>query len=60
MVKKLNKLLFNKKAVIDPLNLIIGITLILSGVLFILNVTSWGIFIAAIGLLIEATRHIIK
>jgi energy-converting hydrogenase Eha subunit C len=53
-------MLNNKKAVIEPLNLIIGLTLILSGVLFILNATNWGIFVAAIGLLIEATKHIIK
>ncbi len=53
-------MLNNKKAVIEPLNLIVGLTLILSGVLFILNATNWGIFVAAIGLLIEATKHIIK
>jgi len=50
----------NKKAVIEPLNLIVGLTLILSGVLFILNSTSWAIFVAAIGLLLEAARHVIK
>jgi len=50
----------NKKASADLLSLIIGLTLILSGVLFILNATNWGIFIAAIGLLIEAAKHIIK
>ena len=53
-------MLYKKKAVVEPLSLIIGLTLILAGVLFILNATSWGIFIAAIGLLIEATKHIIK
>jgi len=50
----------NKKASADLLSLIIGLTLILSGVLFILNATNWGIFIAAICLLIEAAKHIIK
>lgn len=50
----------NRKAVVEPLNLIIGLTLILSGVLFILNATTWGIFLASIGLLIEAAKHILK
>ena len=54
MVKK------NKRAMVEPLNLIIGLTLILSGVLFILNVVNWGIFVAAVGLLVEATKHILK
>ena len=53
-------MLNNKRAAIELLSLIIGLTLILSGVLFILNATNWGIFVAAIGLLIEATKHITK
>ena len=53
-------MLNNRKAAIELLSLIIGLTLILSGILFILNATNWGIFVAAIGLLIEATKHIIK
>lgn len=52
--------MMDKKAVIEPINLIVGLTLVLSGVLFMLNSTSWGIFVAAIGLLLEAARHVLK
>ena len=52
--------MINKKASIEPINLIVGLTLVLSGILFMLNATSWGIFVAAIGLLLEAARHVIN
>ena len=50
----------NKKGSFDILHWIVGILLILSGFLYILNNGSWGLVVASIGLLIEAVKNIVK
>jgi hypothetical protein len=53
-------MLKNKKATIDPIHLIVGVMLVLSGILYSLNLGNWGLIIASIGLLMEAVRQVIK
>jgi len=50
----------NKKAMIEPLHLIVGVLLILGGVLYIINLNNWGLIVASIGLLMEAVKQVIK
>lgn len=52
--------MINKKGVVDPINLIVGIVLILGGVLYLMNFNNWGLIIASIGLLMEAVKQVIK
>lgn len=49
----------NKRGAIEPLNLIIGVMLILGGAVYIFN-GKWGLFITSIGLLMEAVKQVIK
>jgi len=48
-----------KKGVVDPLHLIIGIMLVVSGFLYIFNFGNWGIIVASIGLLMEAMKQVL-
>lgn len=50
----------NKRGIIDPLHLIIGVMLIAGGLLYMFNFGSWGLIVASIGLLMEAMKQIIK
>lgn len=50
----------NKKAVVDPLHLIIGVMLIVGGLLYMFSYGSWGLIIASIGLLMEAVKQVVK
>ena len=49
----------SKKAVIDPLQLIVGVVVILGGILYLLNKGNWGLVVVSIGLLMEAMKKII-
>ncbi len=59
MLKNKQKV-FNEKSAVEPLNVITGIILLVAGALYIINNRNAAIFIASIGLLIEAARNIIK
>ena len=50
----------NKKAMIDPLQIIVGVTVIVGGFLYLINKGNWGLVVVSIGLLMEAMKNIIK
>ncbi len=50
----------NKKAVIDPLNLIMGFVAILGAILIIFNRADYGLILLIIATLIEALMRVIK
>jgi len=50
----------NKKAIIDPINLIKGFVAILGAVLIIINKADYGLILLIIATLIEALQRIIK
>ncbi len=50
----------NKKAMIDPLNLIMGFVAILGAILIIVNRADYGLILLIIATLIEALTRIIK
>ena len=50
----------NKKGMIDPLQLIIGVMLISGGLLYMFNFGNWGLIVASIGLLMEAMKQVVK
>jgi hypothetical protein len=43
----------NKKASVEPINLIIGIMMVLGGVLYLLNQSALGGLIVGVGIVIE-------
>ncbi len=49
----------NKKGVMDPLHLIVGVMLIVGGLLYMFNSGSWGMVVASIGLLMEAMKQVL-
>jgi hypothetical protein len=55
-IKMVNK---NKRAMADPMILIVGALTIIGGILYIYN-QSWGMLTVAIALLIEAVKQVIK
>ena len=52
--------MINKKGLIDPIHLIVGVLLILGGALYMINLNNWGLIVASIGLLIEAVRQVVR
>lgn len=49
-----------KRGQIDLLSIIIGIMLIVGGLLYVINLGSWGLIVASIGLLMEAVKQVVK
>ena len=50
----------DKKELVDPLHLIVGIVLIAGGLLYMFDYRSWGLIVASIGLLMEAVKQVVK
>jgi len=50
----------NKKASMDPINLIVGIVIIFGGVLVTLNYINLGLLVTVIGTLFKAIEVVIK
>jgi hypothetical protein len=48
-----------KKAMVDPLQLIVGILAIAGGLLYLVNFNNWGLVVISIGLLIEAVKNVL-
>jgi len=54
------KMVSNKKAIIDPLHLIIGVMLVCGGFLYMFNYGNWGLIVVSVGLLMEAMKQVLK
>ena len=52
--------MISKKGFVEPIHLIVGVLLIMSGVLYLVNFGSWGLIVASIGLLMEAVKQVVK
>jgi hypothetical protein len=50
----------NRKAMVEPIHLIVGVLAILGGVLYLLNKGNWGLIVVSIGLLMEAIKQVVK
>jgi len=56
----INMKMVNRKAIIDPINIIMGIVAIVGAVFIILNKVDYGLIMLIIATLIEALTRIIK
>ena len=50
----------NKKAIINPIDLIAGIVIIIAGVITVIGKINFGVVLATISLLIEALKILMK
>lgn len=50
----------NKKAIVEPINVIMGFVAILGGILILFNRAEYGLILLIISTLIEALTRIIK
>jgi len=50
----------NKKAMVEPLNLLIGFVALLGAVAFFINQPNYGLILIVISTLIEALQRVIK
>ena len=48
-----------KKAMVDPLQLIVGVLAITGGLLYLVNFGNWGLIVLSVGLLIEAVKNVL-